>query len=66
VKGEGIVLNEPSVVAVKRGGMGGSKTTAVGKEAKMMVGRAPGNIMASRSMKDGVIADFEATETMLR
>lgn len=66
VKGEGIVLNEPSVVAVKKGDMGGSKVLAVGKEAKMMLGRTPGNIVAIRPLKDGVIADFEVTETMLR
>jgi rod shape-determining protein MreB len=66
VKGEGIVLNEPSVVAVKKGDVGGSKILAVGKEAKMMLGRTPGNIVATRPMKDGVIADFEVTEAMLR
>ena len=66
VKGEGIVLNEPSVVAVKKGEMGGSKILAVGKEAKLMLGRTPGNIVATRPMKDGVIADFEVTEAMLR
>ncbi|MBW2064041.1 MAG: rod shape-determining protein [Deltaproteobacteria bacterium] len=66
VKGRGIVLNEPSVVAVKRDGKGESKVLAVGKEAKMMLGRTPGNIVAIRPMKDGVIADFEITEAMLR
>ncbi|MGD2126055.1 MAG: rod shape-determining protein [Desulfobacteraceae bacterium] len=66
VKGRGIVLNEPSVVAVRRGGSGGSKVLAVGKEAKLMVGRTPGNIVAIRPMKHGVIADFEITEAMLR
>lgn len=66
VKGDGIVLNEPSVVAVKKGDKGGNKVLAVGKEAKMMLGRTPGNIVAIRPMKDGVIADFEITEVMLR
>lgn len=66
VKGDGIVLNEPSVVAVKKGDKGGNKVLAVGKEAKMMLGRTPGNIVAIRPMKDGVIADFEITEAMLR
>ncbi len=66
VKGKGIVLNEPSVVAVRRDAKGGNKVLAVGKEAKMMLGRTPGNIVAIRPMKDGVIADFEITEAMLR
>jgi rod shape-determining protein MreB len=66
VKGDGIVLNEPSVVAVKKGDRGGNEVLAVGKEAKMMLGRTPGNIVAIRPMKDGVIADFEITEAMLR
>jgi rod shape-determining protein MreB len=66
VKGKGIVLSEPSVVAVRKDGRGSSKVLAVGKEAKMMLGRTPGNIVAIRPMKDGVIADFEITETMLR
>jgi rod shape-determining protein MreB len=66
LKGKGIVLSEPSVVAVKEDGKGGSKVLAVGKEAKMMLGRTPGNIVAIRPMKDGVIADFEIVETMLR
>jgi rod shape-determining protein MreB len=66
VKGKGIVLSEPSVVAVRADGRGPSKVLAVGKEAKMMLGRTPGNIMAIRPMKDGVIADFEITEAMLR
>ena len=66
VKGRGIVLNEPSVVAVKKDGRGGSKVLAVGHEAKMMVGRTPGNIVAIRPLKDGVIADFDITEEMLR
>jgi rod shape-determining protein MreB and related proteins len=66
VKGKGIVLCEPSVVAVRRDSRGGRKILAVGKEAKKMLGRTPGNIVAIRPMKDGVIADFEITESMLR
>ena len=66
VKGKGIVLSEPSVVAVRKDGRGTNKVLAVGKEAKMMLGRTPGNIVAIRPMKEGVIADFEITETMLR
>lgn len=66
VKGKGIVLSEPSVVAVRKNARGESKVLAVGKEAKMMLGRTPGNIVAIRPMKDGVIADFEVTEAMLR
>ena len=63
VKGEGVVLREPSVVAIERGT---SHVLAVGEEAKRMLGRTPGNIVAIRPMKDGVIADFEITEAMLR
>ena len=66
VKGKGIVLREPSVVAVKRDNRGNNKVLAVGSEAKQMLGRTPGNIVAIRPMKDGVIADFEVTEAMLR
>ena len=66
VKGKGIVLREPSVVAVKRDNRGNNKVLAVGGEAKRMLGRTPGNIVAIRPMKDGVIADFEVTEAMLR
>jgi rod shape-determining protein MreB len=66
VKGKGIVLNEPSVVALKKVGHRGHKILAVGKEAKTMLGRTPGDIVAIRPMKDGVIADFDITETMLR
>jgi rod shape-determining protein MreB and related proteins len=66
VKGQGIVANEPSVVAVQRDARGGKKILAVGKEAKEMLGRTPGSIVAIRPMKDGVIADFEITEAMLR
>jgi len=63
VKGEGVVLCEPSVVAVERGT---SHVLAVGDEAKRMLGRTPGNIVAIRPMRDGVITDFEVTEAMLR
>ncbi|MCX5657537.1 MAG: rod shape-determining protein [Candidatus Omnitrophica bacterium] len=63
VKGKGIVLCEPSVVAVERGTV---NVLAVGEEAKRMLGRTPGNIVATRPMKDGVIADFEIAECMLR
>jgi rod shape-determining protein MreB and related proteins len=66
VKGKGIVLNEPSVVAIRKGDHRGNKILAVGKEAKTMLGRTPGDIVAIRPMKDGVIADFDVTETMLR
>jgi rod shape-determining protein MreB len=65
-KGQGIVVSEPSVVAVSRDGRGVDKVRAVGKAAKEMLGRTPGNIVAIRPMKDGVIADFEITEAMLR
>jgi rod shape-determining protein MreB len=66
VRGEGIVIREPSVVAVKRDNKGGYKVLAVGSEAKVMLGRTPGSIFAIRPMKDGVIADFEIAEEMLR
>ncbi len=66
VKGKGIVSSEPSVVAVHYDASGDKKILAVGKDAKEMVGRTPGNIVAIRPMKDGVIADFEVTEAMLR
>jgi rod shape-determining protein MreB len=66
VKGKGVVLSEPSVVAVHRDSRGVKKVLAVGIDAKMMLGKTPGNIMAIRPMKDGVIADFEITEAMLR
>ena len=66
VKGRGIVLNEPSVVAVRRDDNGKNKLLAVGRDAKMMLGRTPGNIVAVRPMKEGVIADFDITEAMLR
>jgi len=63
VKGEGIVLREPSVVAIEKNT---SRVLALGEEAKGMLGRTPGNIIAVRPMRDGVIADFEITEMMLR
>lgn len=68
VKDKGIVINEPSVVAIERDRYGGGKPRilAVGKEAKEMVGKTPGNIEAIRPMKDGVIADFDMTEKMIR
>ncbi|HMM39573.1 MULTISPECIES: rod shape-determining protein [Desulfovibrio] len=66
VKGKGVLLSEPSVVAVKKDSRGGKTVLAVGAEAKRMLGRTPGNIVAIRPMKDGVIADFEVTEAMLR
>jgi rod shape-determining protein MreB len=65
-KGQGIVVSEPSVVAVERDARGVDKVRAVGKAAKEMLGRTPGNIVAIRPIKDGVIADFEITEAMLR
>src|SRR5690606_34907432 len=67
-RGVGIVLDEPSVVAIRQqGGPNGRKTIqAVGKEAKQMLGKVPGNIEAIRPMKDGVIADFRVTEEMLK
>ena len=63
VKGKGIVLREPSVVAFNTNT---NKPLAVGEEAKKMIGRTPGNIVAVRPLKDGVIADFDITQTMLR
>src|SRR3989442_9191793 len=68
VRGKGIVLDEPSVVAIRHeGGPSGKKTIqAVGAEAKAMLGKVPGNIEAIRPMKDGVIADFTVTEQMLK
>ncbi|MER2254507.1 MAG: rod shape-determining protein [Priestia megaterium] len=63
VKGKGIVLNEPSVVAIDKNT---NRVLAVGEEARRMVGRTPGNIIAIRPLKDGVIADFEITESMLK
>ncbi|RPH53447.1 MAG: rod shape-determining protein, partial [Lysobacterales bacterium] len=67
VRGKGIVLNEPSVVAIRtEPGRAGKKIEAVGQEAKNMLGRTPGHITAIRPMKDGVIADFTVTEQMLK
>ncbi|PHM17002.1 MAG: rod shape-determining protein [Sulfuricurvum sp. PD_MW2] len=65
-KGKGIIINEPSVVAVKTEKYGQQKVLAVGREAKEMVGKTPGNIKAIRPMRDGVIADFDMTEKMIR
>jgi rod shape-determining protein MreB len=66
LKGKGIVFREPSVVAVQRNPRGEQNVTAVGKAAKDMLGKTPGSIIAIRPLKDGVIADFEITEEMLR
>ncbi|MHB8170640.1 MAG: rod shape-determining protein [Thermincolia bacterium] len=63
VKGKGIVLREPSVVAIQKGT---NRVLAVGEEAKRMIGRTPGNIVAIRPMKDGVIADFDITQAMVK
>ena len=61
-RGKGIVVNEPSIVAINKST---GEVEAVGKEAKEMLGRTPGNIVAIKPMKDGVIADFKVTEKML-
>ncbi|MXX16755.1 MAG: rod shape-determining protein [Gammaproteobacteria bacterium] len=68
VRNKGIVLNEPSVVAIKSSGFGGAgkSVLAVGQEAKLMLGRTPGTIRAIRPLRDGVIADFNITEDMLK
>ena len=66
VKDKGIIINEPSVVAVQREKYGKQKILAVGHEAKEMVGKTPGDIEAIRPMRDGVIADFDMTEKMIR
>lgn len=63
VKGQGIILNEPSVVAIDKTN---NKVLAVGEEARRMIGRTPGNVVAIRPLKDGVIADFDVTEEMLK
>jgi rod shape-determining protein MreB len=63
VKGKGIVMREPSVVAIERDS---GQVLAVGEEAKQMIGRTPGNIVAIRPMKDGVIADFDTTQSMIK
>ena len=66
LKGKGIIINEPSVVAIQNDKFGRSNILAVGSEAKDMIGKTPGNIQAIRPMKDGVIADFDMTEKMIR
>jgi len=66
VKGRGVIINEPSVVAISKNGRSKNDVLAVGNDAKLMLGRTPGNIVAIRPMKDGVIADFGVTEAMLR
>lgn len=66
VKGKGIVLREPSVVAVNNQNPQNIKVLEVGSEAKMMIGRTPGNIVAIRPLRDGVIADFDVTQEMLK
>ena len=66
MKGQGVIIHEPSVVAVQRDANGKNRVLAVGQDAKMMLGRTPGSISAIRPMKDGVISDFEITEQMLR
>jgi rod shape-determining protein MreB len=66
VRGRGIILNEPSVVAIRQGSESQKHVVAVGSEAKLMLGRTPGNISAIRPMKDGVIADFYITQKMLQ
>lgn len=66
VRNKGIILNEPSVVAIQYDGRGAKKVLAVGTEAKLMLGRTPGSIQAIRPLKDGVIADFNITEVMLK
>lgn len=63
LKGKGVVLNEPSVVAIDRNN---NKILAVGEEARQMIGRTPGNIVAIRPMRDGVISDYDTTEKMLK
>ena len=63
VKGKGVALKEPSVVAIARDT---GAILAVGEEAKLMIGRTPGNIIAIRPMRDGVIADFDVTQSMLK
>ena len=66
LKGQGVIIREPSVVAVKEDFSGQKTVLAVGHEAKLMLGRTPGSITAIRPMKDGVISDFDITEQMLR
>ena len=62
-KGKGIILKEPSVVAINKNN---NKVLAVGEEARKMIGRTPGNIVAVRPLKDGVISDYDVTEKMLK
>ena len=66
VRDRGIIVNEPSVVAIHRNARGQTRVLAVGKEAKDMLGRTPGSIQAIRPLRDGVISDFEVTSSMLR
>ncbi len=66
IRGKGVLIREPSVVAIRNGNGVKEEILAVGDEAKNMIGRTPGNIMAIRPMRDGVIADFDVTEKMLR
>jgi len=66
VKGKGIILNEPSVVAIATDNKNNKSVLAVGTEAKSMLGRTPGSIQAIRPMKDGVIADFDIAEAMIK
>lgn len=66
IRGKGVLIREPSVVAIRNNHGAKEEVLAVGDEAKKMIGRTPGNIVAIRPMKDGVIADFEVTEKMLR
>ena len=66
VRGKGVVCREPSVVALRRGDRGESKVLAVGRDAKEMLGKTPGMVQAVRPIRDGVIADFEMTQVMLR
>lgn len=66
IKGKGIVSSEPTVVAIQKDAGGAKKILAIGQEAKEMLGKTPGNIVAIKPMKDGVIADYEVTEAMLR
>lgn len=66
VRNQGIILDEPSVVAIRESGRGNKSIAAVGVDAKRMLGRTPGNIVAIRPLKDGVIADFNITEKMLQ
>ena len=65
VQRQGVVLNEPSVVAIVKDG-GQNRILAVGREAKEMLGKTPGNIVAIRPMRDGVIADFDVTQEMIK